>query len=121
MKILETDFDETACYKIGKLYALAGKVEEQIATFEKLLETYKTNPTGDWRWEDEAKLTIAEGYAQMGWEERALQLFQEIAEVGTPLYSENVAKAHFEKMKIALSRFERVSKTLLRKKFSPLN
>jgi hypothetical protein len=111
-KILEDEFDETACYKIAKLHAAAGRVDEQVSNLEKLVMSYEADPSRDWLWESEAKLLLAEGYEQKGLEERALELFEEIGDGVGPLYSETVAKAYFEKAKIRLARFERGAEEL---------
>jgi hypothetical protein len=105
--ILKSGFDETVCYKLGKLYSLSGRTEDQISILEQLMEPYHAEPTVEWKWELEAKLLLAEAYMGKGLEEKALGLLNEIANGSPATRSETIAQAYLNKARILRGRLEK--------------
>jgi len=104
--LLESAFDETACYKLGKLYSLMGRFEDQIPLLENLISSYRDDPSADWKWERESKLLLAEAYISKGCEDKALGLLNEVADGNSATRSETVAKAYLEKARISAAKLK---------------
>ncbi|HSX38160.1 MAG TPA: hypothetical protein VLE95_04945 [Chlamydiales bacterium] len=92
---LQSDFDETACYQLGKLYASTGQTENQIAQLETLMKLYNDFPESKWRFENESRLLLAKAYQSTGCEKKALSLLEEVA-IG-PILDITIAEAYLEK------------------------
>jgi tetratricopeptide (TPR) repeat protein len=106
-EILKSGFDETVCYKLGKLYSLSGRTEDQISILEKLMEHYNADPTVEWKWKLEAKLLLAQAYIEKGWEEKALGLLNEVANGHSATRSETIAQAYLDKARIFRERLQK--------------
>ena len=104
--LLETSFDETAAYKLGKLHAVMDRTEDQISLLETLIGSYASDPSGAWKWEKESKLLLAEGYQKIGSEDQALALLNEVANGNPANLSETIAKAYLEKARILSARLK---------------
>lgn len=99
--------EESAIYKLGKIYALTGRFEMQIALMEKLTAMYAADPKGSWTWKNEAQLLLAEGYAVIGKTEGAIALLDQMIDDRSTLPSETIAKA---KLKRACLKAKRLQK-----------
>ncbi len=105
--ILKSGFDETVCYKLGKLYSLSGRTEDQISILERLMEPYRADPSVEWKWESGAKLLLAEAYIEKGLEEKALALLNEVANGHSATRSETIAQAYLDKARIFAERLQK--------------
>lgn len=104
--LLESGFDETACYKLGKLHSNMCQTDAQISLMEKAMEAYLAAPSNDWLWERETKLLLGEALALKGQEERALKLFDEVTNGNPAIQSETIAQAYLGKAKIQAFRLK---------------
>lgn len=105
--LLKAGFNETACYKLGKLHSNMCHTDAQIALMEKAIEAYSAEPSTDWIWERETKLLLGEALAIKGEEEKALKLFEEVTNGNPATHSETIAQAYLEKAKIQTSRLKK--------------
>ncbi len=96
-KTLETGFDETASYRLGKIDFLLGAIGRSVEEMERCRTRYREDPLADWKWEREAKLLLAEGYAGKGQTAEALDLLEEITDGVSAARSETIAKAYLQK------------------------
>jgi len=107
--LLESGFEETAAYRLASIYSSEGRVAEQIDLLEQSVNAYKSDPNGDWKWEKEVKLLLAEGYESQGLSEKATLLLNEIAPPDHPIRSETVAKAYLQRARIHARAAEHVA------------
>jgi len=98
---------EISLYRLGKLHSLAGRQDEQISVLDQLIDCYGKKTDVDWKWEKEARLLLAEGYAAKGNEEKALLLLDEIVANSPTIRSEAAAKATLGRAHLAAARLKK--------------
>ncbi|MBI5272831.1 MAG: hypothetical protein HY861_02475 [Chlamydiia bacterium] len=95
---------ETPLYKLGKLQGMMGHAQEQVALMEKLCALYASSQEPAKKWEKEAYLQLAEGYAACNKQDRAWEILEQITKDTTTLQSETDARAHLKKTLLQIQR-----------------